>query len=109
MPASSTSAGESSSQGSSFSRRRFRRAGTVSDAILMREGSNSLLDAGFLQGLIDLAIRPLERVGGGQALEVDLVQGTRPGIAHTRALGLRHPGDLRRLQVLGDRLEIAAA
>src|SRR5471030_2934828 len=100
MATSSTSAGESSSQGSSFSRRRFRRAGTVSDAVLMRECFRPLLEAGFLQGLVDLDIRLLERIGGGHALEVYFVQGTRPRVAHTRAFGLRYPGDPRRLQVL---------
>src|SRR6266478_2758085 len=67
------------------------------------------LDTGFLEHLVDFDARLLERVGRGQALEVDLVQRARPDVAGPPALGLGYPRNPRRFEVLRDGLQVAAA
>src|SRR6267378_7290900 len=103
MPTRRTKAGASSRYGRDLSRRQCRRVCAVFT------GLAPLLDTGFLEHLVDLDARLLERVGRGHALEVDLVQRASPDVAQPRALGLwcpRHPG---RFEVLRDDLQIAAA
>src|SRR5262245_16262763 len=104
MPASSTRAGASSRYGRSLSRRQWRlcRPWRIWRTLL----TGPLLDAGFLEHLVGFRARLLERVGGGQALVVDLVQRPRPDVTGPRALGLRRPDHLGRFEILGHGLEV---
>src|SRR5215510_9111030 len=124
MPARRTTAGASNKYGRYLSRRQWRLFGNAisvtpneakglsgcSKGPSLRSGrQGSSLNTRLLEHLVRFGARLLERIGGGHALEVDLVPRARPDIAHARAFRLGRPRYSRRLEVLGNGLEIAAA